>query len=67
MVLSFLPGRSVNDGNDPKQCSMSYITVNAVASTLASWGPGALMANVDVEAAYWLIPVHPEDCQLLAV
>ena len=65
--LSFPLGRSVNDGIDPERCSMSYITVDAVARTLASWGPGALMAKVDVEAAYRLIPVHPEDCQLLAV
>ena len=60
-------GRSVNDGIDPRLCSMSYITVDSVARTLASWGPGALMAKVDIEAAYRLIPVHPDDCPLLAV
>ena len=65
--LSFPPGRSVNDGIDPERCSMSYITVDVVAKKLASLGPGALMAKVDVEAAYRLIPVHPKDRHLLAV
>ena len=46
---------------------MSYITVDMVAKKLASLGPGALMAKVEVEAAYRLIPVHPEDRHLLAV
>ena len=46
---------------------MSYIKVDAVARTLASLGPRALMAKVDIEAAYRLIPVHPEDRPLLAV
>ena len=44
-----------------------YITVDTVVKKLASWGPGALMAKVDVEAAYRLIPVHPEHRHLLAV
>ena len=64
--LSSSPGHSVNNRIDPERCSMSYITVDGVARTLASWGPGALMEKVDMEAAYWLIPVHSEDCQLLA-
>ena len=65
--LSFPPGHSVNDGIDQRVCSMSYITVDMVAKELASLGPGALMAKVDVEAAYRLVPVHPDDRPLLAV
>ena len=65
--LSFPPGYSVNDGIDPGLCSMSYITVDAVARTVASLGPRALMAKVDIKAVYWLIPVHPDDRPLLAV
>ena len=65
--LSFPPGRSVNDGIDPGLCSMSYITVDTVAKKLASLGPGALMAKVDVESAYRLVPVHPDDRPLLAI
>ena len=46
---------------------MLYITVDVVAKKLASLGPGALMAKLDLEAAHGLIPVHPEDRHLLAV
>ena len=65
--LSFPPGCSVNDGINQRVCSMSYITVDMVVKELASLGPGALMAKVDVEAAYRLVPVHPDDRPLLAV
>ena len=60
-------GRSINDGIDLERCSMSYITVDAVAKKLAYLSPRALMAKVDVEAVYQLIPVHPKDQHLLAV
>ena len=65
--LSFPPGHSVNDGINPGWCSMSFITVDTVAKTLASLGLGAFMAKVDIEAAYRLVPVHPDDRPLLAV
>ena len=65
--LSFPPGRSINDGIEQRLCSMLYITVDTVAKELASLGPGALMAKVDIEVAYRLVPVHPDDRALLAV
>ena len=30
-------------------------------------GKGALMAKVDIESAYQLVPVHPQDRPLLAM
>ena len=33
--MFFPPGRSVNDGIDPNLCSLSYVTVDAVAKKLA--------------------------------
>ena len=59
--LSFPPGSSVNDGIDPDFCSLAYTTVDTVAAQAASLGRGALLAKVDIEAAYRLIPVHPQD------
>ena len=59
--LSFPPGRSVNDGIDPDICSLVYTTVDEVAACAASLGAGALLAKVDIESAYRLIPVHPQD------
>ena len=59
--LSFPPGQSVNDGIDPSLCSLSYILVDQVANVAAGFGGGALLAKVDIESAYRLIPVHPQD------
>ena len=65
--LSFPPGASVNDGIDPELCTLSYVTVDQVAAIADELGRGALLAKVDIEAAYHLIPVHPDDRPLLAM
>ena len=65
--LSYPPGQSVNDGIDPALCSMAYTTVNDVAAIVTQLGRGALMAKVDIESAYRLVPVHPQDRPLLAM
>ena len=65
--LSFPPGHSVNDGIDPTLCSLSYSTVDEVAGLVARLGPGALLAKIDIESAYRLIPVHPHDRPLLGM
>lgn len=65
--LSFPPDHSVNDCIDRDLCSLSYITVDMVAGVVTALGRGSLLAKVDVEAAYRLIPVHPHDRPLQAV
>ena len=62
--LSYPPGQSVNDGIDPELCSLSYITVERVA---ARYGRGTQLAKIDIESAYRLIPVHPQDRPLQAM
>ena len=57
--------RSVNDGIDLALCSLSHMTVDRVAKAVQALGTGTLMAKVDIEAAYCLIPVHLNDCPLL--
>ena len=57
----------MNDGIDLLACSMTYVTVDAVASMVNKLGGGALLAKIDIEAAYRLIPVHPLDWPLLGV
>ena len=65
--LSYPPGLSVNDGIDNELCSLKYVTVDIVAGMVAMLGPASLMAKVDIQSAYRLIPVHPDDCPLLGV
>ena len=65
--LSFPPNQSVNDGIDPSLCSLSYITVEDVAAVVAHLGVGTLLVKVDIESAYRLVPVHPQDRPLQAM
>lgn len=57
--LSSPRGFSINDGIDPSICSLSYVTVDQIAETAASFRRGALLAKLDVESAYRVVPVHP--------
>ena len=65
--LSFLPNANVNNGIDAGLCSLSYVTVDQVASMAANLGRRTLMAKVDIEVAYRLVPVHPDDRPLLVI
>ena len=65
--LSFPPGNSVNDGIDVTWWSLQYTSVEKVARAAQSLGKGALMAKVDIQSAYHLVPVHPSDRLLLGV
>ncbi len=46
---------------------MAYTTVDKVAAQAALLGKGALLAKIDIESAYRLIPVHPQDRVLQAM
>ena len=65
--LSSPQGSSVNDGINPDEFSMHYIKLEQIISMVAKHGLGAVMAKVDVEAAYRNIAVHPEDQYLLGM
>ena len=65
--LSSPGGLSVNDGIDPDEFTMQYITVDQIIRMISSYGLGALIAKFDVEAAYRNIAVHPSDRYLLGM
>ena len=65
--LSFPEAASVNDGISPSLCSITYTTVEKVAVAALSLGQGALLAKLDIKAAYRLLPVHPHDRPCLGV
>ncbi len=67
MDLLFPRGTSVNDGISPELCSLQYTLVERVARVTQSMGTGALLAKLDVLAAYRLVPVHPVDRELLGI
>lgn len=40
---------------------MAYTSIDEVAAQAARLGKGTLLAKIDIESAYRLIPVHPQD------
>ncbi len=65
--LLYSHGHSVNEGIDSTLCSLQYTTVDQMARVVAYLGTGAMLAKVDIESEYRLIPVHPQDRPLQAM
>ena len=65
--LSSPHGSSVSDGINPDEFSMHYIHLDQIINIIAKHGPGALMAKLNVEAAFHNIAVHPDDRYLLGM
>ena len=65
--LSHPAGSSVNDGIEPELCTLKYTSVDEAVRRLVAMGPGALLAKLDVERAYRIVPVHPTDRLLLGM
>ena len=65
--LSAPKGSSVNDNIDENLCSLSYISVEDAVEEIMARGQGSQLAKVDIQSAYRIIPVHPEDWRLLGM
>ena len=65
--LSSPEGKSVNGGIEPELCSLQYLRLDDVVERIASVGQGALLAKMDIESAYRMVPVHPGDRPLLGM
>ena len=65
--LPFPEKSSINDAIDSQLCSLSYITVEQVATHAISMGRGSLLAKIDIKAAYRLVPVSPSDRKWLGI
>ena len=60
-------GVSVNDGISKELCSLSYVRVDDIVPVIHRLGRGTLLAKLDIQAAYRMVPVHPDDRQLLGM
>ena len=63
--LSFPKGNSVNFGIPKEFCSVSYEDYDYLMSLVTSVGQGCFIAKADIESAFRIIPVHPDDYHLL--
>ena len=65
--LSAPDGFSVNDGIDGSLTSLTYVKVDDIIEQVLSLGKGSLMAKMDIESAFCIVPVHPDDRPLLGM
>ena len=63
--LSFPEGRSVNSGISPDFTRVQYQTLDEALDIIVSLGSNSLIAKADIEAAYRIIPIHPDSVHLL--
>ena len=65
--LSTPAGSSVNDFIPKEAFSLHYSSVDDAVRILITMGPAALMAKADLKSAFRMIPVRPQDWELLGV
>ena len=65
--LSHPQGESVNDGINRDVCNVRYSSFDDAIKLVVRAGKGALMAKADIESAFRLLPVHPDDFNLLGI
>ena len=52
-------GRSVNDGIEAELCTPRYTSVDEAVRRSLQMGRETWLTNLDIEAAYRIVPVHP--------
>jgi hypothetical protein len=65
--LSHPRGKSVIDGIEPELCSLTYASIDDAVEVVIKKGKGTSLAKLDLESAYCIVPVHPQDCHLLGM
>ena len=57
----------MNDGIDGQLCSLPYNRLDDAARRIVRSGRGTHLAKVDLQSAYRIVPVHPDDRPLLGL
>ena len=65
--LSFPKGTSVNDGISSENSSVQYATIQDAISCIKRAGRGCFLAKTDIQNAFRIIPIHPDDYALLGM
>ena len=63
--LSWPKGTSVNDQIDPEMCSVKYASFDDAVTIVKQSGKNCDMAKCDVKSAFRLLPIHPDDYDLV--
>lgn len=65
--LSYPDGASINDFIPDELCSVSYTTVDDAIKQIKKLGKSCLLAKTDIASAFRILPVHPDDHELLGI
>ena len=63
--LSYPNGDSVNDQIDPNKCTVKYAKFDDAITLVQLKGKNCLLAKCDVKSAFRLLPIHPNDFELV--
>lgn len=63
--LSFPKSNSVNSMIPEENSKVTYDSIDDITALLRKFGQGALMAKTDIQDAFPIIPIHPDDYKLL--
>ena len=66
-TCQLLYGSSINDSIDPEAYILNYCSVDDTFAIVTALGKDSLMAKIDLQNAFRLIPVRPEDWNLLGI
>ena len=61
VLLSSPPGHSINDGSSTESSSLSYPSIDHLATIVVSEGHALFIVKVDIKEAYRMLPIHPKD------
>ena len=65
--LSHPNGASLNDFICAELATVQYSNFDDACNLLYNLGPNTLMAKTDIDSAFRLIPIHPDDHELLGI
>ena len=65
--LSYPEGDSINDHIPKDPYSLQYVRVDDAINIIRHLGPRAFMAKTDLKSAFRLMPIHPDNWNLLGI
>ena len=65
--LSYPNGTSVNDGISYENSTVSYARIDDAVTLIKKVGSGSFLAKTDIKNAFRIIPIRPEDYNLLGM
>ena len=67
LYLNAPHNHSVNDSIPKEELSLHYTSVDDAFQYLLKFGVGAQMAKIDLKSAFRMVPVHPDNWELLGM